>query len=159
MELVKLKARQPVTIVAAGDSITAGAQLWYRNRSGQPQKEPGTALEFRVYAVPQSVELGSQTGVTRESRPHQPPLLAQKAGTSTSDRSAHSSVCPRTHVSRSKYSPPATSGALYRPSKRRPQTLFSRAVPGYSGYSQPPPSSIGSCTTPRSSTSRVRVTD
>lgn len=29
--LAKLRARQPVTIVAAGDSITAGAQLWYRD--------------------------------------------------------------------------------------------------------------------------------
>ena len=29
--LAKLKAGQPVTIVAAGDSITAGAQLWYRD--------------------------------------------------------------------------------------------------------------------------------
>lgn len=29
--MAKLKARKPLTIVAAGDSITAGVQLWYRN--------------------------------------------------------------------------------------------------------------------------------
>jgi lysophospholipase L1-like esterase len=44
--LAKLKARQPVTIVAAGDSITAGAQLWYRNRSGQPQHASDSAIYF-----------------------------------------------------------------------------------------------------------------
>jgi len=43
--LAKLRARQPVTIVATGDSITAGAQLWYMNEDG---RETYRAIYFGV---------------------------------------------------------------------------------------------------------------
>ena len=45
--LARLKARQPVTIVSVGDSITAGAQLWYRNDS----KHAHTSEESIYFAV------------------------------------------------------------------------------------------------------------
>ena len=46
--LAKLKAHQPVTIVAAGDSITAGAQLWYRNRDNQHRRDSDADIYFSV---------------------------------------------------------------------------------------------------------------
>ena len=46
--LAKLKAHQPVTIVAAGDSITAGAQLWYRNRDAQHRRDSDADIYFSV---------------------------------------------------------------------------------------------------------------
>ena len=46
--LAKLRAGQPVTIAAAGDSITAGAQLYYRNRDGQHRRDGDADIYFAV---------------------------------------------------------------------------------------------------------------
>jgi hypothetical protein len=45
--IAKLKARQPVTVVVTGDSITAGAQLWYMNEEGST-RVGDSAIYFAV---------------------------------------------------------------------------------------------------------------
>jgi lysophospholipase L1-like esterase len=47
--MAKLKAGQPTTIVAAGDSITAGSQLWYRKSSSKgAEREPDAFIYWAV---------------------------------------------------------------------------------------------------------------